>query len=96
MPIVFVLAPVGGPTSSGLHQSRPQTGRNVGGILRSADQLERRMVMWGGSCRQGHSDRRSPSVVYVPEQMAFIYILQKRNELGTVAFYLFRQWKGQV
>lgn len=27
---------------------------------------------------RGHSDRRSPSVVYISEQMAFIYIFQKR------------------
>lgn len=41
----------------------------------------------GGSIGQGHPDRRSPSVVYISEQMAFIYIFQKRSDLGLFAFY---------
>lgn len=76
MPIVFVLAPVGGPTSvRSWEASRNVGGAPVCGPIGEEGQLWR----WEGPRRQRHPDRRSQSVVYISEQMAFIYILERWN-----------------
>ena len=78
MPIVFVLAPVGGPTSV---RSR-EASRGVGGApVCGPIGAEGQLCWWEGPRRQRHPDRRSQSVVYISEQMAFIYILERWSSM---------------
>lgn len=83
MPIVFVLAPVGGATSSG----RRENSRDVGRAFLSLGQWERGAVAAGAG--RGERDARIGGDGHISEQMAFIYILQKWSSSVALASILF-------
>lgn len=87
MPIVFVLAQVGGPMSG----RRLDSTEPLNTALRLQPWRGRGLLCWpigaersrkgGGPRREGCPDRRTQCAVYMSEQMAFIYILQRWSSL---------------